>query len=112
MTRHEPMSIVVVIVALFALIAIGAAIVLLNPGRERPADITPTPYVPTVVVIQDPTRPVAPPPPPHTPLPPEPLLLTPQIVPAPTRTPTPSLVPPTSTPEPTKKPMTEKVERG
>lgn len=101
MTRYEPMSVgLAAAVLLLLLIFLGALIVYIAVPtiRGRPADLTPTPYVPTVVVIQEPTRPV-PAPPPHTPLPPEPLLMTPLVVPAPTRTPTPSPVPPTETPE-------------
>jgi hypothetical protein len=102
--RHVPTTLLAILV-FFLLLAFGACIVLLNPGRERPADVTPTPYAPTVVVV-DPTRPVAVPPPPAVPTP-ERLLMTPVVVPAYTKTPT-----PTPSPAPTKKPMTEKVERG
>jgi hypothetical protein len=95
--RHVPMTLLVVLVVAL-LVAFGACIVLLNPGRERPADVTPTPgYTPTVIV--EPTRPVAVPPtnPPPTVPTPERLLLTPHVIPAPTRTPATTM---TSTPVP------------
>jgi hypothetical protein len=108
MTQQRPSCLLTMALVLLVSIGLGACIVLLNPGRDRPADLTPTPYVPTVVV--GPTRPVPPTvaPPPTMPTP-ERLLLTPVIVPAPTRTPT---VEPTPTETPTPKPERTAVQRG
>lgn len=93
MTRHVP-TVLLAILVLFLAIGLGACIVLLNPGRERPADVEPTP---TLRVVVEPTRPVAVPPS-LTPTVerPDPVLVTPVLVPAATRTP----MPPTSTPVP------------
>jgi type IV secretory pathway VirB10-like protein len=104
--QQRPSCLLVAALVLLVSIGLGACIVLLNPGRERPADVEPTP---TLRVIVEPTRPVALPPP-HTPLPPEPLLATPTSTPAPpTGTPLPTM---TSTPVPTKKPPEEMRQRG
>lgn len=88
------------IVAFVVAIGLGALIVLLNPGRDRPADVTPTPTETraVVVVTTDPTRAVAMPPS-VTPVP-EPLVLTPSA------TPVPLTVPPSPTATFTPKPAT------
>jgi hypothetical protein len=103
--RHVTLSLVAVVL-LFLLIFFGACIVLLRPGRERPADVEPTP---TLRVIVEPTRPIALPPPPPTVPTPERLLMTPVVVPAPSRTPTPSPVP---TDTPTPRPERTPVQKG
>jgi hypothetical protein len=93
MTQQRPSCLLVSALVLLVSIGLGACIVLLNPGRERPADVEPTP---TLRVIVEPTRPVAVPPtsPPPTVPTPERLLLTP------TRTPVPTPVMPSDTPTP------------
>lgn len=105
--RHVPATLVVVLVLLL-LVAAGACIVLLAPGRERPADVEPTPVM---IILPTATREAAPT-----------MITTPSPIPEPTEalprstsTRLLTLEPtPTSTPtaEPTKRPMTEKVERG
>jgi hypothetical protein len=102
---HVPRTLLAILVLAIA-VFLGVVIWLLlraAPGA-RPADLTPTP----VIVIVDPTRPVAAPPtaaPPPTMPTPERLLLTPVVVPAPTRTPTPSPVPPIPTETPVRTPV-------
>jgi hypothetical protein len=106
--QQRPSCLLTVALVLLVSIGLGACIVLLNPGRERPADVEPTP---TLRVIVEPTRPVALPPtipPPAVPTP-ERLLLTPMIVPAPSRTPTPS---PAPTETPTPRPERTPVQKG
>lgn len=108
MTRHEPLPLATVLAALALLLLL--LVVLSRCLAPAVADVpaTPTPYVPTVIVISDPTPRIAGSPRPHwSPTPaPERILNTPvpPVLEMPTSTPTP-------TPEPTKKPMGEMTQR-
>lgn len=103
MTRHQPVSCMSLLLPFLAAVAVSIA----AWQCVRPAVIPTTPpatamATPTLaVIVVDPTRPAASPPP-HTPTPPEPLLLTPTATPVP---PTPTATETaTPTPEPTRPP--------
>jgi hypothetical protein len=111
MTRHQPLDLRVLLLAAGVLLGLAVLLSRCLAPTPPPPPVTSTPYVPTVVVV-DPTRPVALPPtaapPPAVPTP-EPLLMTPVIVPAYTRTPIPTDTP---TSEPTRKPPDQMQQRG
>lgn len=107
--RHVPLTLRLALL-LLVVVAIATICSLASPTRERPADLTPTPYVPTVIVV-DPTPRVSLPVATRTAtMVPERLLTTPAV----TRVPPTATPEPTSTPtaEPTRKPPEEMRQRG
>lgn len=109
MTRHQPVSCLSLLLPFLAALVVGlAAWQCVRPAvvpDTPPATATSTPTL--VIIVTDPV-PRMPSPPPHTPIPPEPVLLTPAVSPTQILPMTPS---PSPSPfhEPTQKPM---VQRG